>query len=191
MTYPNAVYLMLKWFVENLGPIGLVIALALGAICLLISVLIALAVALLVGALLEEGVEEVWKGNRWLGVLTALVALWVAVVVMALEGAIFVWLAILTPGWAWLLAFVVNGTAALANILTEPLTWLWRRWRPWPRTGVVTSNMLNVRGAPDPDADIVHRLNRGEQVQGIGQDASGWLQIGEDEWVSARYVQLS
>jgi uncharacterized protein YgiM (DUF1202 family) len=52
----------------------------------------------------------------------------------------------------------------------------------------VAADVLNVRAAPGTSAKIVGKLKRGEQVTADKSVQSGFRRVGENRWVSARYV---
>jgi hypothetical protein len=57
----------------------------------------------------------------------------------------------------------------------------------------VTANSVNVRGGPSTQNPVVGRLTRGEEVEVLATDPSGWVQVrvqgdGIEGWVSARLL---
>lgn len=147
--------------------------------------------ALVVLFLLAEIFQLAIQGRRW---WVAVLAFFLTIVVSAGIGYPL-WLAGVQPIWAVWIPLVSLGAMFVVALLAE--VHILRRWfgrwlgPRWPRTGRVVSHMLNVRETPDPDANVIQRLNRGEQVQVIAQtDDGNWYQIGDTEWVSARYIQL-
>lgn len=143
--------------------------------------------ALLLLFLLAEAIQVAFVRRRWWIVAAGSLVL---IIVDAGVGYIL-FLAGVQPRWAAWIPLVVTGGMFLAALVAEVR--LVRRWitERWPRNGIVTSHMLNVRDAP-PDGEVVRRLKRGDKIQVIDQtDDARWCQIGEDEWVAARYVQLS
>jgi len=69
---------------------------------------------------------------------------------------------------------------------------------PPPVTATIRGDSLRVRAAPNTNAAIVDRLNRGDTVQVVGRNATNdWLQIllprdpNARGWISAAYADLS
>lgn len=57
----------------------------------------------------------------------------------------------------------------------------------------VTANSANVRGGPSTQNAVVGRLSRGEEVEVLATDPSGWVQVrlqgdGIEGWVSERLL---
>jgi hypothetical protein len=57
----------------------------------------------------------------------------------------------------------------------------------------VTANSVNVRGGPSTQNAIVGRLTRGEEVEVLATDPSGWVQVrmqgdGIEGWVAGRLL---
>lgn len=57
----------------------------------------------------------------------------------------------------------------------------------------VTANSVNVRGGPSTQNAVVGRLTRGEEVEVLATDPSGWVQVrvqgdGVEGWVSAKLL---
>lgn len=57
----------------------------------------------------------------------------------------------------------------------------------------VTANSVNVRGGPSTQNPVVGRLTRGEEVEVLATDPSGWVQVrlqgdGVEGWVSGRLL---
>lgn len=57
----------------------------------------------------------------------------------------------------------------------------------------VTANSVNVRGGPSTQNPVVGRLTRGEEVEVLATDPSGWVQVrvqgdGVEGWVSERLL---
>lgn len=68
---------------------------------------------------------------------------------------------------------------------------------PPPVTATIRGDSLRVRAAPNTNAAILDRLNRGDTVQVVGRNATNdWLQIllprdpNARGWISAAYVEL-
>lgn len=57
----------------------------------------------------------------------------------------------------------------------------------------VTANSVNVRGGPSTQNAVVGRLTRGEEVEVLATDPSGWVQVrvqgdGVEGWVSGKLL---
>lgn len=68
---------------------------------------------------------------------------------------------------------------------------------PPPVTATIRGDSLRVRAAPNTNAAIVDRLNRGDTVQVVGRNATNdWLQIilprdpNARGWISTAYAEL-
>ena len=69
---------------------------------------------------------------------------------------------------------------------------------PQPVTAKITGDNLRVRAAPNANAAILDRLNKGDTVQIVGRTtANDWLQIFRTQkpdtpgWISASYAQVN
>lgn len=61
------------------------------------------------------------------------------------------------------------------------------------QTGTVNEDDLSVRGGPGTKNAILRKLNKGARIafrDSEMNDKTKWLQIGDGEWVAARYVDL-
>lgn len=52
----------------------------------------------------------------------------------------------------------------------------------------VTADVLNIRAAPDLGAKIVDKFNRGQQTDADRTVQNGFRKIGENRWISTRYI---
>lgn len=52
----------------------------------------------------------------------------------------------------------------------------------------VAADVLNVRAAPSTSAQIVDTLKQGDRINADKAVQSGFRRIGENRWISARYV---
>lgn len=69
---------------------------------------------------------------------------------------------------------------------------------PTPVTATINTDSLRVRAAPNANAAILDRLNKGDTVQVLGRTAANdWLQISPTQkpstrgWISAQFAQVS
>jgi uncharacterized protein YgiM (DUF1202 family) len=69
---------------------------------------------------------------------------------------------------------------------------------PQPVTATIKENNLRVRAAPNANATIVDRLNKGDTAQIVGRTAANdWLQVFQMQkpeksgWISAPYAQVN
>lgn len=69
---------------------------------------------------------------------------------------------------------------------------------PPPVIATIRGDSLRVRAAPNTNAAILDRLNRGDTVQAVGRNASNdWVQVllprdpNTRGWIAAAYVELS
>ncbi len=60
--------------------------------------------------------------------------------------------------------------------------------QPKKETGTVTASKLNVRSGPGGSNKVVSTLDNGESVE-ILAEKNGWLNIGPDQWVSAKFIK--
>ncbi len=58
---------------------------------------------------------------------------------------------------------------------------------PKPTIGTVSASQLNVRSTPSTDGKVVDTLKSGAKVT-IVSESNGWMNIGPDRWISAKFV---
>jgi uncharacterized protein YgiM (DUF1202 family) len=83
---------------------------------------------------------------------------------------------------AVVLIYIFNGTKSNANGST-----------PAPAANQcqvsVTADVLNVRKAADPKAEVVGKYQQGAKVNAAKLITNGFRQIGDDRWVAAKFVK--